>query len=110
MIPLLLSSCLLSCVCSGCRVVFVLAVSKNRVNTVVAGRTIIENSGSSLVVVVDGMQWAVSSSWAVLHSRFTSDELFQKAAYQLGSFRTSIGPFVTKSCLLAVSWASNTDP
>ena len=49
-ILLLLLSCLLCCLCSGWCVLFVLAVSKNRINTVKAGQTI-EASGSSLLIV-----------------------------------------------------------
>ena len=50
----------------------------------------------------------VLSLRAVGHGRSTSDELFQRAAYPLGCFRSKIGPVVTKSCLLAVSGTTNT--
>ena len=38
-------------------------------------------------------------SMAVGHRRLTSDGLFHRAVYQMGWFRSSVEPFVTKSCL-----------
>ena len=56
-ILLLLSSCVPSCVCSGCRVLFIWAASKTA-GQYCSSRSISRASGSS-VVVMGGVWWAV---------------------------------------------------